>query len=96
MPAQVKPYSPHFLCPATLRSSPTLKQPLINGGFFHVIDPVKAVETWPSGLQKDSVQKEELAPQEPQWRYQLPTPGTLSQAGSCRLELWTTLGFSGR
>ncbi|XP_057561307.1 MAP7 domain-containing protein 1 isoform X7 [Hippopotamus amphibius kiboko] len=31
------------------------------------IDPVKAVEARPSGLQKESVQKEELAPQEPQW-----------------------------
>ncbi|XP_027255068.1 MAP7 domain-containing protein 1 isoform X2 [Cricetulus griseus] len=41
-------------------------------------DPVKAVETRPSGLQKDSVQKEELAPQEPQWS--LPSkemPGSL-------------------
>ncbi|KAB0394672.1 hypothetical protein E2I00_005561 [Balaenoptera physalus] len=39
------------------------------------IDPVKATEARPSGLQKEAVQKEELAPQEPQWRYQLPTPG---------------------
>lgn len=41
-------------------------------------DPVKAVETRPSGLQKDSMQKEELAPQEPQWS--LPSkemPGSL-------------------
>lgn len=41
-------------------------------------DPVKAVETRPSGLQKDSIQKEELAPQEPQWS--LPSkemPGSL-------------------
>ncbi|XP_040612583.1 MAP7 domain-containing protein 1 isoform X10 [Mesocricetus auratus] len=41
-------------------------------------DPVKAVETRPSGLQKDSVQKEELGPQEPQWS--LPSkevPGSL-------------------
>ncbi|XP_041508223.1 MAP7 domain-containing protein 1 isoform X5 [Microtus oregoni] len=41
-------------------------------------DPVKAPETRPSGLQKDSVQKEELAPQEPQWS--LPSkemPGSL-------------------
>lgn len=41
-------------------------------------DPVKAVETRPSGLQKDSTQKEELAPQEPQWS--LPSkemPGSL-------------------
>ncbi|CAO2589004.1 MAP7 domain-containing protein 1 [Lemmus lemmus] len=41
-------------------------------------DPVKAAETRPSGLQKDSVQKEELAPQEPQWS--LPSkemPGSL-------------------
>nr|XP_031320600.1 MAP7 domain-containing protein 1 isoform X2 [Camelus dromedarius] len=32
-----------------------------------VIDPAKAVEARPSGLQKEAVQKEELAPQEPQW-----------------------------
>ncbi|XP_074232957.1 MAP7 domain-containing protein 1 isoform X16 [Camelus bactrianus] len=43
-----------------------------------VIDPAKAVEARPSGLQKEAVQKEELAPQEPQWS--LPnkeSPGSL-------------------
>ncbi|XP_058159863.1 MAP7 domain-containing protein 1 isoform X1 [Dasypus novemcinctus] len=30
-------------------------------------DPLKTVEARPSGLQKEAVQKEELAPQEPQW-----------------------------
>ncbi|XP_059945476.1 MAP7 domain-containing protein 1 isoform X8 [Mesoplodon densirostris] len=42
------------------------------------IDPVKAIEARPSGLQKEAVQKEELAPQEPQWS--LPnkeSPGSL-------------------
>ncbi|KAM9110410.1 MAP7 domain-containing protein 1 isoform 6-T6 [Megaptera novaeangliae] len=42
------------------------------------IDPVKATEARPSGLQKEAVQKEELAPQEPQWS--LPnkeSPGSL-------------------
>uniref|UniRef100_A0A8C0C933 MAP7 domain containing 1 n=1 Tax=Balaenoptera musculus TaxID=9771 RepID=A0A8C0C933_BALMU len=41
-------------------------------------DPVKATEARPSGLQKEAVQKEELAPQEPQWS--LPnkeSPGSL-------------------
>ncbi|XP_016073938.1 PREDICTED: MAP7 domain-containing protein 1 isoform X4 [Miniopterus natalensis] len=41
-------------------------------------DPVKAGESRPSGLQKEAVQKEELAPQEPQWS--LPnkeSPGSL-------------------
>ncbi|KAM4873462.1 MAP7 domain-containing protein 1 isoform 2-T2 [Thomomys bottae] len=41
-------------------------------------DPEKAVEARPSGLQKDTLQKEELAPQEPQWS--LPSkelPGSL-------------------
>ncbi|XP_013854609.1 MAP7 domain-containing protein 1 isoform X6 [Sus scrofa] len=43
-----------------------------------VIDPVKAMEARPSGLQKEAVQKEELVPQEPQWS--LPnkeSPGSL-------------------
>lgn len=57
-------------------------------------DPVKAVETRPSGLQKDSMQKEELAPQEPQWRYQLPTPGTPGR--QLQPGVWTPRGFSGR
>ncbi|XP_024594616.1 MAP7 domain-containing protein 1 isoform X6 [Neophocaena asiaeorientalis asiaeorientalis] len=42
------------------------------------IDPVKAMEARSSGLQKEAVQKEELAPQEPQWS--LPnkeSPGSL-------------------
>ncbi|XP_058902926.1 MAP7 domain-containing protein 1 isoform X15 [Kogia breviceps] len=42
------------------------------------IDPVKAMEARPSGLQKEAVQKEDLAPQEPQWS--LPnkeSPGSL-------------------
>lgn len=95
IPAQVTPPAPLPLLRSPLSSSPTLQPPLTDGHFFAVIDPVKAAETRPSGLQKDSIQKEELATQEPQWRYQLPTPGTLSQAGSCRLELWT-MGFSGR
>lgn len=41
-------------------------------------DPVKVVEARPSGLQKEAVQKEEPAPQEPQWS--LPSkelPGSL-------------------
>ncbi|XP_048206854.1 MAP7 domain-containing protein 1 isoform X2 [Perognathus longimembris pacificus] len=41
-------------------------------------DPEKAVEARPSGLQKDTMQKEELPPQEPQWS--LPSkelPGSL-------------------
>ncbi|XP_007453926.1 PREDICTED: MAP7 domain-containing protein 1 [Lipotes vexillifer] len=41
-------------------------------------DPVKAMEARSSGLQKEAVQKEELAPQEPQWS--LPnkeSPGSL-------------------
>lgn len=41
-------------------------------------EPVKAGEARPTGLQKEAVQKEELAPQEPQWRYLLPIPGALS------------------
>lgn len=43
-----------------------------------VIDPAKAMEARPSGLQKEAVQKEELVPQEPQWS--LPnkeSPGSL-------------------
>lgn len=81
--------------PALLMSSalvtPERPQPLTDGHFFTATDSVKAVETRPSGLQKDSMQKEELAPQESQWRYQPPTPGTLSQAGSFGL-LWASQG----
>ncbi|XP_047649314.1 MAP7 domain-containing protein 1 isoform X12 [Phacochoerus africanus] len=43
-----------------------------------VIDPAKAMEARPSGLQKEAMQKEELVPQEPQWS--LPnkeSPGSL-------------------
>uniref|UniRef100_A0A8C5L2J4 MAP7 domain containing 1 n=1 Tax=Jaculus jaculus TaxID=51337 RepID=A0A8C5L2J4_JACJA len=45
---------------------------------FTVIDPVKVIETRPSGLQKEAVQKEELPAQETQWS--LPSkelPGSL-------------------
>lgn len=52
--------------------------PLTDGHSFPGIDPAKAVEARPSELQK-----EELAPQEPQWRYQLPRAGPRSrEAGS--------------
>ena len=66
-------------CPVPLISVPSAThpqtscspQPLTDGHSFPVIDPVKAGEARPSGLQKEAVQKEELAPQEPQWRYLL-------------------------
>ena len=52
--------------------------PLTDGHSFPGIDPAKAVEARPSELQK-----EELAPQEPQWRYQLLRAGPRSrEAGS--------------
>lgn len=40
------------------------------------------------------MQKEELAPQEPQWRYQLPNPGTprLAAAGWSCGHLWASQG----
>ena len=80
IPAQVKACSPRFH-PDPQTSS--FHQPLTGGHSFPGIDPVKATEARPSGLQKEAVQKEELAPQEPQWRYQLPTPGAVSrEAGS--------------
>jgi hypothetical protein len=41
------------------------------------------------------MQKEELAPQEPQWRYHLPTP-VLWAGGRLKLELWSGLDFTGR
>ena len=48
--------------------------PLTDGHSFPGIDPAKAVEARPSELQK-----EELAPQEPQWRYQLLRAGPRSR-----------------
>lgn len=57
-----------------------------------MIDPDKAEEdSRSSGLQKEAVQKEELPPQEPQWRYQLPILGSGQEVGG-RLELWGCLG----
>lgn len=55
--------------------TPSSPQPLTDGPSFRVTDPVKAREVRPLGLQKEAVQKEDPAAQEPQWRYQPPMPG---------------------
>lgn len=84
IPAQVKtlfPSSPSPLPSHPLTSSS--RQPLTDGHSFPVVDPAKAGEARPLGLQKEAMQKEEPAPQEPQWRYLLRFPGAPSrEAGS--------------
>lgn len=69
-------------------------QPAADGLSFPVIDTVRAEDSRPSELQKDAVQKEELAPQEPQWRYSSPSrgPGRQSGAGWSWGSAWAVLG----
>lgn len=71
--------SPGKACSPPLQPQPSASPPpLTDGHSFPGKDPAKAVEARPSELQK-----EELAPQEPQWRYQLPRAGPRSrEAGS--------------
>uniref|UniRef100_A0A4X1VX15 MAP7 domain containing 1 n=1 Tax=Sus scrofa TaxID=9823 RepID=A0A4X1VX15_PIG len=70
-----KPLEPD--CSSSLKQKQDRKEAKTNNS-SPVIDPVKAMEARPSGLQKEAVQKEELVPQEPQWS--LPnkeSPGSL-------------------
>lgn len=81
---------------ATLLLHPHLScQPLADGASFPVTEPVKAVEARPPGLQKEAVQKEEPTPQEPQWRYQLPIPGSLSREADCSWSCGVAWAFLG-
>lgn len=70
-------------------------QPLADGPSFPVTEPVKAVEARSPGLQKEAVQKEEPIPQEPQWRYQLPIPGSLSREADCSWSCGVAWAFLG-
>lgn len=78
MVAQVKALFPSV--PFTPRHHTSSHQPATDGHSFPVIDTVKAEDSRSSGLQKEAAQNEELAPQEPQWRYQLPIPGAWAES----------------
>lgn len=76
IPAQVKAQFPSSPSPSPPHPHTySSHQPATDDHSFPVTDPVKAGESRPSGLQKEAVQKEELAPKESQWRYQLTSQG---------------------